>query len=94
MDVIKIVFAHFTDNPPSELSKFLPLSKNISTRATKTTESLYNNLDISRYSTIRLQRCIKYQGVKIGNNVPTEIQNSSARLFKSKYKKYPLLNYS
>ena len=61
IEVAKIVNAHFTDNL---LSKIFTLTKNIS-RATTATESSRNTLYIPRYSTIRLQRCIKYQGVKI-----------------------------
>ena len=94
MEVAKIVHPHFTNNLPSKLFKFFTLTKNISSRATRATESSRNTLYIPQYSTIRLQRCIKYQGVKIWNNIPREIQNSSARLFKNKYKKYLLQNYN
>ena len=94
MEIAKIVHSHFTKYLPSKLSKFFKLTKNISSRATRATESSRNTLYILRYSTIRLQRCIKYQGVKIWNNIPSEIQNSSARLFKKKYKKYLLQNYN
>ena len=94
MEVAKIVHTHFSSNLPSKLFKFFTLTKNISSRATRATESSRSTLYNPRYSTIRLQRCIKYQGVKIWNNIPSEIQNLSARLFKNKYKKYLLQNYS
>ena len=94
MEVAKIVYSHFTNNLPFKLSKFFTQTKNISLRATRATESSRNTLYISRYSTIRLQQCIKYQGVKVWNNIPPKIQNSSARLFKNKYKKYLLENYN
>ena len=94
MEVAKIVHSHFTNNLPSRLSKVFTLTKNISSRATRATESSRNTLYIPRYSTIRLQRCIKYQEVKIWNNISLEIQNSSTRLFKNKYKKYLLQNYN
>ena len=86
--VAKTVHAHFTNNLPSKLSKFFTLTKNISSHATTATESSCNTLYIPQYSTIRLQQCIKYQEVQIWNNIPPKIQNSSARLFYNKYKKY------
>ena len=39
MEVAKIVHSHFTNNLPSILSKFFTLTKNISSRATRATES-------------------------------------------------------
>ena len=92
LEVAKIVHSHFTGNLPPKISKLFTLTKNIS-RATRATESSCNNLYVPRYSTTRLQRCIKYQGVTVWNNMPSETQNSSARLFKSKYKNYLRLNY-
>ena len=75
MEVAKIVHAHFTNNLPSKSSKFFTRTKNVSSRATRATESSRNTLHISRYSTIRLRRCIKCQEVKIWNNIQPEIQN-------------------
>ena len=39
MEVAKIAYAHFTDYLPSKLSKFFTLAQNISSRATRETES-------------------------------------------------------
>ena len=86
MEVAKIVLTHFTNSLPSKLTKFFTLTKNIFSRATRATKSSHDTLYIPRYSTIRLQRSTKYQGVKFWNNIPPEIQNSLARLFKNKYK--------
>ena len=94
MEVAKIVHSHFMNNLPTKLSKLFTLTKNISSRATRAIESPRNTLYILQYSTIRLQRRIKYQGDKIWNNIPLEIQNSSARLYKNKYKKYLLHSYN
>ena len=94
MEAATIVHSHFTNNLPSKLSNLFTQTKNICSRANRTTESSRNTLYIPRYSTTRLQRCIKYQGVKIWNNIPPEMQNSSARLFKNKYKKYLLQNHN
>ena len=46
MEVAKIVHSHFTNNLPSKLSKFFTLTKNISSRATRATESSRNTLYI------------------------------------------------
>ena len=43
-----------------------------------------------RYKTSRMQKCIKYQGVKIWNDIPSEIQNSNSKNFKRKMKKHLL----
>ena len=40
--------------------------------------------------TSRMQKCIKYQGVKIWNDIPSEIQNSNSKNFKRKMKKHLL----
>ena len=40
-----------------------------------------------------LQRYIKYQGVKIWNEIPILIQNASYRVFKYEFKKYLLKPY-
>ena len=61
LEVAIIVHAHFTGNLPPKLSKLFSLTKNISSRATRATESSCNNLYIPKYSTTRLQRCIKEQ---------------------------------
>ena len=55
-----------------------------------------NNLSlyIPRFQTARLQRSIKYKGVKVWNAIPTNIQPETPRLFKTKLKKHILSNYN
>ena len=65
----------------------------ISKCVTRSSESQPNLLYIPYYPTTRLQRCIKFQGVKIWNNIPLDIQNKSSEKFKSQFKKFLLTCY-
>ena len=51
------------------------------------------HLNIPPYHTAKLQRCIKYQGVKVWNSIPQEIKSFSFRKFKLHYKKSLLAHY-
>ena len=57
-----------------------------STRASQKKNQLY----IPRFRTNRLQRSIKYRGVKVWNDIPNEIKNNNGNLsiFKKIYKKH------
>ena len=66
MEVAKIVHSHFMNNLPSKLSKFFTLTKNISSRATRATESSHNTLYIPRYSTIRCNDALNIKELKFG----------------------------
>ena len=63
---------------------------NIFLRITTTIQINKNNLYTPRYHTARLQKSIKYQGVKIWNKIPSEIQNASTKFFKKKFKNHLL----
>ena len=63
---------------------------NISLRTTKTVQNYKNKLYTPRYHTARLQKSKKYQGVKIWNKIPSEIQNTSPNFFKKKFKNHLL----
>ena len=52
-----------------------------------------NNLYIPCYKTNRIQRSIKYQGVKVKNSIPIEIQNLSKSRFKIKLKSQLMQDY-
>ena len=49
-----------------------------------------DNLYIPKYRSNRLQRCIKYQAVKIWYNIPSEIKRHSFNAFKFRFKQYLL----
>ena len=57
-----------------------------STRASQKKNQLY----IPRFRTNRLQRSIKYRGVKVWNDIPNEIKNNNGNLstFKKIHKKH------
>ena len=50
-------------------------------------------LHIPQYSTNRLQRSIKYQGVKVWSAIPKEIKSLKFKEFKVKFKEYLLSKY-
>ena len=50
-------------------------------------------LHISFYKTSQLQKNIKYQGVKIWNEIPIQIQNTFYNVFKNEFKNYLLKSY-
>ena len=51
------------------------------------------HLSIPRYRTTKMQKCIKYQGVKVWNSIPQEIRSCSFRKFKLQYKEFLLAQY-
>ena len=93
LEIGKLVHAHFSNKLPSPLSNYFALTSQVSDRNTRLTQTKKKLLYIPRYSTNRLQRCIKYQRVKIWNDIPLDIQNSSSKLFKTKFKKHLIQNY-
>ena len=48
---------------------------------------------LSKFSTSRCQRSIKFQGTKIWNSIPIELQNQSFHKFKSNFKSFLLQVY-
>ena len=46
-----------------------------------------NHIYVEKFSTLRCQRSIKYQGAKIWNAIPLELRDQSYRNFKLNYKK-------
>ena len=59
---------------PQSFSDFYVKVSEISGRTTRSSGNRHS-LYISRYNTNRLQRSIKYQGVKTWNSIPLKIQN-------------------
>ena len=92
-EMAKIVQNHFCNKLFPLLSKLFLKTSELSNGTTRSSNSINNTLYIPRYRTKRLQKCIKYQGVKIWNDIPSDIKNKNSRLFKSKLKNYFLNQY-
>ena len=74
LETAKIVYRFMHNTLPQTFSDFFVKASEISgctTRSSGNRHSLY----IPRYNNNRLQRSIKYQGVKIWNSIPLNIQN-------------------
>ena len=68
-------------------SNFFKKTSDVSKRITRQS-SKSSNLYIPRYRSNRLQRSIKYQGVKVWNSIPESIKKLSKNLFKKQLKEY------
>ena len=77
--------------PPQFFLFFTPI-KVVHTRTTSLA-SKEHGLYIPRFRTKRLQNSFKYQGVKIWNLIPENLQKLPFNRFKIKYKKYLLSTY-
>ena len=86
-EVAKIVFRFSQDNFPPTLQCLFSKTSEIFFRNTRSSTNIYN-LYILRYMTTRLQKSIKYQGVKIWNKVSPNLKNKSNKNFKRCYKKF------
>ena len=87
-DVYKYEIAKFIFNfnkilAPSPFSNFFQKTNQVSNRSTKLSAE-QDNLYIPRYRNNRLQRCIKYQAVRILNLIPKEIKQSTYNTVYSK----------
>ena len=91
--VAKLVFHHYHQRLPLLLSKLYIKTNQVSQKCTRSS-STANTLHIPFYKTIRLQKSIRYQGVKIWNEIPTSIKTKqSFKRFKVSYKNYLLNKY-
>ena len=68
---------------PKNLSNYFILTSQISKKSTRLNKKSKKTLHIPFYKTSHLQRPIKYQGVKIWNEIPIQIQNTSYNVFKN-----------
>ena len=90
LEIGKFVKAHFQNRLLLNISNYFTLTSNISFHTTRTIQNNKNNLYTPRYDTARLQKSIKYQGVKIWNKIPSEIQNTSPKFLKKKFENHLL----
>ena len=76
---------------PQFFSNFFTKLGQVNTRTTRSSNP--NNLYIPCYKTNRFQQSIKYQGVKVWNSIPVEIQNLPKSRFKIKLKLHLMQAY-
>ena len=93
LEIGKPIHSHFTHDLPDALSNLFTLRNSVSRKSTRSTNAHSKRPYIPQNKTNRLQKCIKYQGSKIWNDISTEIQNSTTKQFKVKFKKHLLQQY-
>ena len=96
LETAKLLFCHPRNNLTPVISSIFIKTNDISvrhTRSSKLSNSL--NLYIPKHhcARFRLQRCIRYQGVKIWNDNPSDIKNKIFNLLERNYKKCLLNQY-
>ena len=89
LETAKFVFRHLQNNLPPLISNLFIKTSDISVRHTRSS-NLSNSLSlyIPKYHSARLQQCIRYQEVKIWNDIPLDIKNITYNFLKRNYKKY------
>ena len=88
-ELAKFVYGFLHNKTPNLFRKYFCKTNDRSRRATRQSSDC-NNLTTPRYRTNKLQRCIKYQGVRIWNCIPTNIRVFSHKKFKHTYKNFLL----
>ena len=88
-EVAKFVYNCNKALKPTLFLNYFKKKHQVSIRHTRQSEDK-DNLYIPKYCSNRPQRCIKYQGVRIWNNIPSEIKRCSFNSFKSRFKQYLL----
>ena len=86
-------FIHQPNLLPKVLSDIFIKATSVSQRQIRSSIAHINLLYIPRYRSNKLQRSLKYQGVKVWNSIPPEIRNSSSRSFSHKLKKHFKIHY-
>ena len=90
-EISKLMYLHSKKSlPHCFLDLFIP-TLTIHSRATRS--QAQNNLYPPKYSTVRCQRSIKFQGVKIWNAISADIRNLSFNRFKTSLKQQILNTY-
>ena len=74
LETAKFVYRFMHNTLPQSFSDIFVKASEISGRTTRSSGNRHS-LYIPRYNTNRLQRIIKYQGVKVLNSIPLKIQN-------------------
>ena len=92
-ETAKLVHQYFSNHLPSPLSNLFIKNSQISSRTTRSSCREKMTLYTPLYSSSKLQRCIKYQGVKIWNSIPQNYKHLNFYAFKKKFKKFLSENY-
>ena len=93
LEVAKLIYDCIYNNIPYSLSNMFIKTSQISPPATRSSINT-NNLYIPRYRTNKLQRSVRYQGVKVWNSIPSDIQKLPERHFIRKLKSHLLQTYN
>ena len=96
LETAKLVFRHQQNNLTPLIFSLFIKTNDISVRHTRSSNPFNSfNLYIPKHHSarFRLQRCIRYQGVKIWNDIPSDIKNKIFNLLKRNYKKCLLNQY-
>ena len=96
-EIAKIMYQHSKQSLLYCFSTFFDNLTDMHNRHTRATEK--KNLHFPKFSTIRGQNLMRYQGVKIWNTILVELRNLTFKQFKSKsksmiLKKLQLTNYN
>ena len=74
LETAKLVFRHLQNALPLLISNLFIKTSDISVRRTRSSNPSNSlSLYIPKYQTARFQRCIRYQGVKIWNDITSDI---------------------
>ena len=91
-EIAIFVFKWNRNSAPIYFSNFFKKTSDASKRTTRQS-CKSSNLYIPRYRSNRLQKSIKYQGVKVWNSISENIKKLSKNLFKKQLKEYFLSHY-
>jgi len=80
-EIAKLMYNWNKSKPPISFTDYFLKREQISNRTTR--HSNDNSLQIFRYRSNRLQRCIKFQGVKVWNSISISIKTLTINAFKN-----------
>ena len=90
-EIAKIMHQHSRKALPDYLSSFFTTTRQIHNLPTRSHSN--NTLYLPKFFTSRCQRSIKFQGTKIWNSIPIELQNQTFHKFKINFKFFLLQSY-
>ena len=85
-ETAKFMYKYTKNSLPETFTNYFSYVKDIHDRNTRSS-AIPNQLYIPKYRSSRLQRTIKYRGVKVWNDIDSDLQNFSFHTFKKLIKK-------